>query len=85
MNGDFRQPPIAHLSQAVILFLLSKFAFDVEALALAVRIGPGDDLGSSTVFLHDDAGALTVGFQSLVVGVGVVAFVRCHLLGKRVN
>ena len=98
LDSDFRQTPIAHLSQAVILFLLSKFAFDGGALALAVRIGPGDDLGSSTVFLHDDAAALTVGVQSLVVSVGVVAFrlrerdeasaeslVRCHLLGMGVN
>jgi len=59
--------------------LFGKLAFNIAALALAVRISLGDNLRSNAILLHDYTRALAPLFQLVVIGVGIIAFVGSHI------
>ena len=98
LNCDPPQPPVARLAQAVVLLLLAvrqahrpeprrrgEFAFDAGTPALTSGIGLTEDVCVRAILLEDDAGALPVGLQALIVGVGIVALVGRYVAGTWIN
>ena len=69
----------------MILFLLSKFAFDVGPLSLALGIGLADDLLVGAIGFDDYTGTLAALFQSLMVSVGIVACICRHRVPPQAN
>ena len=85
MPTSFRQAPVAYLPQFVLLLLVSKFALNLRALTLALWVGLARNLDVGTTFPHDYTGPLVPLFQLVVIGVGVIVFVRRRLLSVWVN